>query len=190
MLSQNPEVEVSDQERGIRLAVLEGLRQGQSPTTLSERLGLSVEEIYAIQKAYYDSIQSPDERTMSLIQMERLDQILTLFWDTINTWGVVDSKGNFAANLNTGLSIIREISDLVGLRKQRITQEVTVIKKEQQAVVVAFVDTAANALLERLRPYLTPAGQRLLEERGPDLITESVNSAAGLMDRKVLIEGE
>lgn len=179
---------LSDQDPdlvGRRNVALAMLKRGSDRDKIIDRTGFTSSELFIIEQSYYDSRDVLDERAQTIKQMDRLDTILDMAFDQVATYGLTNDKGDFGANLSAFVTIIKEISDLAGLKKKRVETEVRVIEDTQINIVTSYVAQVLDTYTEKLLPYLTSQGLQLLEEQKSTLYAESVDRPSKLLEGTV-----
>lgn len=167
MSSETDSEEVAAVKRG--LAVKELLR-GKSRDDVAAHYGFSTAEMFRIEEDYYKALQPLDEHALLMKQLTRLETVLDAVWDQVmDRSGFVDPD-----DLKGILAVITEISDLAGLKKQRVSAEVKIIQDQQVDMVAAYVEQVLNAYTEQLFDYLTVKGKRALEGHQDEWIAEAV----------------
>ena len=111
LTSDDPEV------KGRRDAALSLLKRGADRNKIIEATGFTSDELFIIEQAYYDSRQELSPRNMRIKQLDRLDALIDMAYSQIEMFGLADEKGNWGANLQGLLAVLREISEVANLKR-------------------------------------------------------------------------
>lgn len=179
---------LSDQDPDIvgrRAVALTLLKRGTDREKIIERTGFTSSELFVIEQTYYDSRDVLDQRAQTIKQMDRLDALLDMAFDQVSKYGLMNEKGDFGANLTSFVTIIREISDLAGLKKQRVETEVRIIEEAQINIISSYVAQVLDAYTDKVLQYMTVEGRKLLDEKRSVLYAESVEQPSKLLEGTV-----
>lgn len=163
--------DLSDRDAKVR-SVCRHLLRGKSRDEVADIEGLSVQEVADIEEMHFASIVPLSEQAMLMKQLGRLELLLDKAFEM-----TVDGFGNFNDVAST-LAVIKEISELVGLKKTHLKAEVKVINERQVPIVVNYVNAVVNDLMGHVQPLLTKAGARQLEAHRGEWMVEATKSAA------------
>jgi len=126
--------------------------------------------MFHIEEDYYKALQPLDEHALLMKQLTRLETVLDAVWDqVIEQSGFVDPD-----DLKGILAVITEISDLAGLKKQRVSAEVKIIQDQQIPMITAYVEQVLKAYTEQLAEYLTVRGKKALDAHRDEWYAEAV----------------
>lgn len=170
---------------GRKLVALNMLKRGADREKIIDRTGFTSRELFVIEQTYYDNRDTLDERAQTIKQLDRLDTLLDMAFDQVAMFGLGNEKGDFGANLNAFTTIIREISELAGLKKKRVETEVRVIEEQQINVIVSYVTQVLDEFVVKITPLLTKSGKKQLEEHKTEWYAESVDKPARVLDGSV-----
>ena len=98
--------------KGRRDAALSLLKRGADRNKIIEATGFTSDELFVIEQAYYDSRQELSPRNMRIKQLDRLDALVDMAYSQIEMFGLADDKGNWGANIQGLLAVLREISEV------------------------------------------------------------------------------
>lgn len=180
LLSDDPEIV------GRREVAVSMLRAGKSAEAVMDKTGFSYSDLAVIEQTYYDGRELLDERAQTIKQMDRLDKLLDIALDQVLAWGVADEKGNFGSNLTAMTGLIREISELAGLKKKRVETEIRVIEEKQADLVVLFVGGVLDDFVTKITPLLTKNGQKQLASHREEWYASSIEGQAKVLDGTVV----
>ena len=172
----------SDDLEGRRMVAIAMLRRGADRHKIIDRTGFTSKELFEIEQEYYDDRDMLDERAQTIKQLDRLDAILDMAWTQVAAYGLANEHGDFGANLNAFTNVIREISDLAGLKKQRVETEIRIIEEQQINIIVSYVSMVLDEFVTKITPYLTKNGQKQLEAHRRDWYAEAVDTQAQVLE--------
>ena len=141
--------------KGRRDAALSLLKRGAARNKIIEATGFTSDELFIIEQAYYDSRQELSPRNMRIKQLDRLDALVDMAYSQIETFGLADDKGNWGANLQGLLAVLREISEVANLKRQTVTHEIRVIEEKQVAVMLSFTNQVLEEYTALVYPHLS-----------------------------------
>lgn len=175
---EEPEQAERDPDRLRRSMAIDLLVRGKSRNYVANKLGLSEFEVFRIEEDYYASQARLSEHAMLMKQIERLETVIDALYDRVvgDVWDL-DPK-----IVEQMLKSIDMISELMGLKKQRVEAEVRVIQEQQVPIIISYVDFVEKQMMDRIRPLLTKAGQRQLEKKYDDWFSEATTMGAEIID--------
>ena len=173
-----PEQAERDPDRLRRSMAIDLLVRGKSRNYVANKLGLSEFEVFRIEEDYYASQARLSEHAMLMKQIERLETVIDALYDRVvgDVWDL-DPKV-----VEQMLKSIDMISELMGLKKQRVEAEVRVIQEQQVPIIISYVDFVEKQMMDKIRPLLTKAGQRQLEKKYDDWFSEATTMGAEIID--------
>lgn len=174
--------------RGRREAALSLLKRGTDRNQVIARTGFTSEELFAIEQAYYEARGELSPRAMRIKQIDRLDALVDLAYDQIETFGLADSKGNWGQNLQALLAVLKEISEVANIKRQTITHEVRVIEEKQVNVMFSYVNQVLEEFVALMLPHLAPKARRALEENRASWFDTAVTKPARLLEATIDME--
>lgn len=170
--------EAPPEERRKRVAINMRL-MGKSLAEVSDRTGMTEAEVHRAEAAYYESQETLSEHAMLIKQLTRLDRLLSLLWDRVE--GMYVENPDEYRNI---LDVLKEISELAGLRKQRLQAEVRVIQRDQVPLIQAYVRGVLAAYEERLTPLLTAGGTKALESKREEWVVDATQQGVAQLTEK------
>lgn len=171
----------STREVKAKLAIKELVR-GKSRQDVADKYGFTTAEMFRIEEDYYRGLDMLDEHAMLMKQLTRLETLVDILWDQIQTFGLTNDKGDFGANLSSAVALLREISELAGLKKKQVQSEVRIIQEQQVPMIVAYVDAVLREYDKKLDKYLTAKGRRELASKREDLYAEITAEPVKLLE--------
>ncbi len=167
-----------EEGRGLTKAMaIELLLRGKSRSHVADRLGVSEAEVFQIESEYYNSQEMLGEHAMLLKQLTRLETLLDAMWDQVMSGYVQDPK-----QYESTLSVLKEISDLAGLKKTRVQTEVRLIQEQQVPVIVNYVGAVVQNLEKHLSPLLTKKGRLELTAHREEWVAQAAQESAELLE--------
>lgn len=184
LTSDDPEL------RGKRDMALSLLKRGTERNKIIKATGFTSEELFIIEQSYYDSRQELSPRNQRIKQLDRLDALVDMAYSQIEMFGLADEKGNWGANLQGLLAVLREISEVANLKRQTVTHEIRVIEEKQVNVMLSFTNQVLEEYTALMYPHLSAEAKRALETNKSDWFSQAVNKPAALLEATVEVEGE
>ena len=184
LTSDDPEV------KGRRDAALSLLKRGADRNKIIEATGFTSDELFIIEQSYYDSRQELSPRNMRIKQLDRLDALVDMAYSQIEMFGLADDKGNWGANIQGLLAVLREISEVANLKRQTVTHEIRVIEEKQVAVMLSFTNQVLEEYTALVYPHLSTEAKRTLEMNKAGWFSQAVNKPAALLEATVEMEGD
>ena len=184
LTSDDPEL------RGKRDMALSMLKRGIDRNKIVNATGFTSEELFVIEQAYYDNRQELSPRNMRIKQLDRLDALIDMAYSQIEMFGLADEKGNWGANLQAVLAVLREISEVANLKRQTVTHEIRVIEEKQVTIMLSFTTQVLEEYTALVYPHLSAEARKALETNKADWFSQAVSKPAALLEATVEMEGE
>lgn len=184
LTSDDPEL------RGKRDMALSMLKRGTDRNKIVSATGFTSEELFVIEQAYYDSRRELSPRNMRIKQIDRLDALVDMAYSQIEMFGLADEKGNWGANLQAVLAVLREISEVANLKRQTVTHEIRVIEEKQVNVMLSFTTQVLEEYTALVYPHLSAEARKALETNKADWFSQAVSKPAALLEATVEVEGD
>ena len=184
LTSDDPEL------RGKRDTALSMLKRGTERNKIIKATGFTSEELFVIEQGYYDNRQELSPRNMRIKQLDRLDALIDMAYSQIEMFGLADEKGNWGANLQAVLAVLREISEVANLKRQTVTHEIRVIEEKQVNVMLSFTTQVLEEYTALVYPHLSAEAKRALETNKADWFAQAVTKPAALLEATVEMEGD
>lgn len=176
--------------RGKRDMALSMLKRGTDRNKIIHATGFTSEELFVIEQAYYDNRQELSPRNMRIKQLDRLDALIDMAYSQIEMFGLADEKGNWGANLQAVLAVLREISEVANLKRQTVTHEIRVIEEKQVNVMLSFTTQVLEEYTALMYPHLSAEARKALEVNKADWFSRAVSKPAALLEATVEVEGD
>lgn len=184
LTSDDPEL------RGKRDMALSLLKRGTERNKIIKATGFTSEELFIIEQSYYDSRQELSPRNQRIKQLDRLDALVDMAYSQIEMFGLADEKGNWGANLQGLLAVLREISEVANLKRQTVTHEIRVIEEKQVDIMLSFTNQVLEEYTALVYPHLSTEAKRALETNKADWFSQAVNKPVALLEATVEMEGD
>ena len=163
--------EIGDAKDRERMA-LQLLIRGRSREDVADFLSMDVKEVALLEESYFSSSARLSETAMFQKQLMRLEMLLDRAFDIVMD---MDAEGH---NVASTLAVIKEISELAGLKKTRVEAQVKVIEERQVPLIVNFTQNVVNDMMGHIAPHLTDTGAQLLEAKKEAWLIEASHKAA------------
>lgn len=156
---------------------IELLLRGKSRAYVADRLGVSEAEVFQIESEHYNSQEMLGEHAMLLKQLTRLETLLDAMWDQVMEGYVQDPK-----HFEAALSVLKEISELAGLKKTRVQTEIRLIQEQQVPIIVNYVGAVVQNLEKHISPLLTKKGRLELTAHRDEWVAQAAQESADLLE--------
>lgn len=176
--------------RGKRDMALSMLKRGTDRNKIIHATGFTSEELFVIEQAYYDNRQELSSRNMRIKQLDRLDALIDMAYSQIEMFGLADEKGNWGANLQAVLAVLREISEVANLKRQTVTHEIRAIEEKQVNIMLSFTTQVLEEYTALMYPHLSAEARKALETNKADWFSQAVSKPAALLEATVEVEGD
>lgn len=128
-------------------AMVDMTAQGMTLAQVAAKVGLPVEACHRRMSAHLeDTASTLSVVQMRMIQLRRLEHIIGALWDQVMS-GDLLTQGRNVKNL---IEVIREITELMDLKKDRLRDEQVRLTQAQTQMVLAAVDSVRVGMLERV----------------------------------------
>lgn len=128
--------------------VMVGLKaQGMTLEQIAEKTSLPLEVCQRRMNSHLEqTASSMSSAQMRMLQLERLEEILPVLYEHAKS-GDIATQGKNIKNL---IELIREITELMDLRKDRLRDEQVRLTQAQTQMVLAAVDSVRLGMLEKV----------------------------------------
>lgn len=155
------------------------------PNNLRKKLGLDRDQILMVQDYYWSNQPKLSEHALYMQQLARLDTLLSSLWNYVTSDKVLYSENRVLDNV---ITLLKEATDLAGLRKTKIETEVRVINEQQAEAIATFAGRAFDHVLTKVRPLLTKKGQAEVDKNIEKWMLEACELNASVLEEpKALI---
>lgn len=118
--------------------IVQARERGKSFIQIAEDYEITPEKAYADYMAFMESENEVNEYEYRLLQLRRLERLIDKCYELVEV-GSVD-------HMKLTLSVIKEISALLGLHKEKAQQIVQVIDQRQVVLVTNYVQAVSDTL--------------------------------------------
>jgi hypothetical protein len=132
--------------------MVEMMIKGSTLGQISAKTGLPVPVCHERMSAHLENMAtSMSVVQMRMLQLRRLEQILPVLYEQAMAGDVI-TQGRNIKNL---IDLIREITELMDLKKDRLRDEQVRLTQAQTQMVLATVDTLRTEMLAKIRELLS-----------------------------------
>lgn len=132
--------------------IVQARERGKSFAQIAEDYDLTPEKAYADYMRFMEAQNTVNEHEYRLLQLRRLERLIDKCWELVEV-GSVD-------HMKITLSVIKEISALLGLHKEKAQQIVQVIDQRQVTLVTNYVDAVSETLKAQVLQALPPTTKK------------------------------
>ena len=169
-------------EETTRALAVELLLRGKSRSYVADKLGITEAKVFAIESDHYNKQEMLGEHAFLMKQLTRLEALLDAVWDRVMQGYIDDPKEYEAA-----LSVLKEISELAGLKKTKVQAEVRLIQEQQVPMIVNFVQQVVSDMEKKTAPLLTKKGVLELEAHREEWLAEATQNSVNLIEEPTTI---
>ena len=155
------------------------LLRGMPMDKVAEKTGLSVADVQRVQVEHYAQYTQLDEHTMYQKQLERLELVLDKAFQWLEK-DYVDPKEAEAI-----LKVLREISELAGLKRKEIVIQQKVLDDKRLDVVATFAQLILTEYTRKIECFFTKRGLAEIEAHGADWQSEIIIENADILDAEI-----
>ena len=170
---------VDQDHEGRRKLARAALLRGMPIDKVAEKVGLSVEDVQRVQVEHYAQYAPLDDHTMYQKQLERLELVLDKAFQWLEK-DYMDPK-----EVEAMLKVLREISELAGLKCKEIVIQQRVLDEQRLDVVVSFAHVILNEYTKRIEGLLTKKGKLEIEANSADWQGEIILENADILEAEV-----
>lgn len=125
--------------------------QGMTLAQISARVGMDVEVVHERMTSYLENqATSMSIVQMRMLQLNRLERIIGALWDQVMA-GDIMTQGR---NIKNMIDTIREITELMDLKKDRLRDEQVRLTQAQTQLVTTAIDSIRISMLEKILEML------------------------------------
>ncbi len=174
-MSKELDADLEGRKKLARAALLRGMPVDKA----AERTGLTIKDVQRVQVEHYAQYTQLDEHTMYQKQLERLEIVLDRAFQWLDK-DYVDPKEAEAI-----LKVLREISELAGLKRKEVIIQQRILDDSRLDVVATFANAILSEYAKRVAGLLTKKGRERLELEGADWQREIIIESADILDAEV-----
>lgn len=135
--------------------------QGMTLAQIAARTGMEIEAVHERMNAYLeDQATSMSIVQMRMLQLARLERILGALWQQVMD-GDLLTQGRNAKNL---IETVREITELMDLKKDRLRDEQIRLTQAQTQLVTTAIEALRVGMLEKVVELLPEESREAVEQ--------------------------
>lgn len=135
--------------------------QGMTLAQIAARVGMDIEHVHERMTAYLENqATSMSVVQMRMLQLNRLERVIGALWEQVMA-GDLMTQGRNVKNM---IDTIREITELMDLKKDRLRDEQVRLTQAQTQLVTASIDVLRTGMLERVLEMLPEEARIAVEE--------------------------
>ncbi|HWB35432.1 MAG TPA: hypothetical protein VHA75_05335 [Rugosimonospora sp.] len=135
--------------------------QGMTLAQISARVGMDIEAVHERMNAYLENqATSMSLVQMRMLQLARLERILGALWQQVMD-GDLLTQGRNAKNL---IETVREITELMDLKKDRLRDEQIRLTRAQTQLVTTAIEVIQVGMLEKVVEMLPEESREAVEQ--------------------------
>lgn len=138
---------MSEQGDSLAQAMVDMSAQGMTLAQVAARVGMSEAAVHQRMTLYLENqATSMSVVQMRMLQLRRMEQIIGALWDQV-MGGDLMTQGR---NVKNVIDVIREITELMDLKKDRLRDEQVRLTQAQTQMVLAAVDAVRTGMLVKV----------------------------------------
>lgn len=135
--------------------------QGMTLAQIAARTGMEIEAVHERMNAYLENqATSMSIVQMRMLQLARLERILGALWEQVMA-GDLLTQGRNAKNL---IETVREITELMDLKKDRLRDEQIRLTQAQTQLVTTAIEAIRVGMLEKVVEMLPEESREAVEQ--------------------------
>jgi hypothetical protein len=134
--------------------------QGMTLAQIAARVGMDIEHVHERMNAYLESqATSMSVVQMRMLQLNRLERVLGALWQQVMD-GDLLTQGRNAKNM---IETIREITELMDLKKDRLRDEQVRLTQAQTQLVTTAIEVLRVGMLEKVVDLIPDEAREAVE---------------------------
>jgi hypothetical protein len=134
--------------------------QGMTLAQIAARVGMDIEAVHERMTTYLENqATSMSVTQMRMLQLSRLERIIGALWEQVMA-GDLLTQGRNVKNM---IETIREITELMDLKKDRLRDEQVRLTQAQTQLVTASIEAIQVGMLERIVDILPEESREAVE---------------------------
>jgi hypothetical protein len=134
--------------------------QGMTLAQIAARVGMDIEVVHERMTAYLENqATSMSVVQMRMLQLNRLERVIGALWDQVMA-GDLLTQGRNVKNM---IETIREITELMDLKKDRLRDEQVRLTQAQTQLVTASIEAIRVGMLEKIVDLLPEESREAVE---------------------------
>lgn len=148
--------------------------QGMTLAQIAARTGMEIEHVHERMTAYLENqATSMSIVQMRMLQLNRLERIIGALWEQVMA-GDLLTQGRNAKNL---IETVREITELMDLKKDRLRDEQIRLTQAQTQLVTAAIEAIQVGMLEKIVDLLPEESREAVEHMWNSVFPEMAANA-------------
>lgn len=141
-------------------AMVDYASQGMTLAQIAARVGLDIEVVHERMTSYLESqATSMSVVQMRMLQLNRLERVIQALWDQVMA-GDLMTQGRNVKNM---IDTIREITELMDLKKDRLRDEQVRLTQAQTQLITTAIDAIRVGMLEKILEVLPEESKEAVE---------------------------
>lgn len=141
--------------------MVEYAAQGKTLAQIAASTGMEIEAVHERMTSFLESqATSMSVTQMRMLQLNRLERIIGALWEQVMA-GDLLTQGRNVKNM---IETIREITELMDLKKDRLRDEQVRLTQAQTQLVTASIDVIRINMLEKITSILPEESRELVEQ--------------------------
>lgn len=134
--------------------------QGMTLAQIAARVGMEIEDVHERMNSYLENqATSMSVVQMRMLQLNRLERVIQALWDQV----MAGDLGTQGRNVKNMIETIREITELMDLKKDRLRDEQVRLTQAQTQLVTASIDAIRMGMLEKILEVLPEEARESVE---------------------------
>lgn len=165
---------MSEHEDALAHAMVDMSAQGMTLAQIAARVGMDESAVHLRMTAYLENqATSMSVVQMRMLQLRRMEHIIGALWDQVMS-GDLMTQGRNVKNM---IDVIREITELMDLKKDRLRDEQVRLTQAQTQMVLAAVDAVRTGMLVKVLGVVGEQHRDALEQMWHGAFAEYAASA-------------
>jgi hypothetical protein len=140
--------------------MVEYAAQGKTLAQIAAKVGMDVEAVHERMNTYLENqATSMSVTQMRMLQLNRLERVIGALWQQVMD-GDLLTQGRNVKNL---IDTVREITELMDLKKDRLRDEQVRLTQAQTQLVTASIEAIRVGMLERIVDLLPEESREAVE---------------------------
>lgn len=141
--------------------MVEYAAQGKTLAQIAASTGMEIEAVHERMTTYLENqATSMSVTQMRMLQLNRLERIISALWEQVMA-GDLLTQGRNVKNM---IETIREITELMDLKKDRLRDEQVRLTQAQTQLVTASIEVIRINMLEKITSILPEETRELVEQ--------------------------
>jgi hypothetical protein len=178
---------VEEYEDSLAQAMVDMAAQSMTLAQIAGRVGMDEASVHRRMTAYLENqATSMSVVQMRMLQLRRMEHIIGALWEQVMA-GDLMTQGRNVKNM---IDVIREITELMDLKKDRLRDEQVRLTQAQTQMVLAAVDAVRTGMLVRVLAVVGDQHRDALEAMWHGAVAEYAASAVESNSNAVIKVGD